>query len=300
MKKLLTVLAVMFAFTLTSFSQNTVNTANWFLFVDNVLSSDTLFDVTFNPNDPGAPSGDGFVIVVFNDNLYDNVTVSASMVYYGIDITPSYADPINMKGIGWFKMNYTAQNPGTAAIYVTTTSYVTPEFTVADTLLAYNSGYDAGYNVGFPAGVASVDTQSYFDSGVASVDTQSYFDSGVASVDTSIYFYNGQLSINLDSIFEVGFLYGKSTDVVNIIEDASFNVYPNPVTIGDVVTVTTSSFTINVDVYNAIGQKIHSEPNNNTFSTAGFEKGLYLLVVTDDDGNVITDADRKTAKIIVR
>jgi len=295
MKKLMILLVVLFAFTLTSFSQKTVNTANWYLFVDNVLSSDTLFDVTFNPTNPATPSSEGFVIVVFNNKLYDNVSVSASMVYYGIDITPSYIDPVNMKGIGWFKMNYTAQNPGSAYIYVNTTSYVAPKYTAADTLSAFNNGessvdIDYYFNNGYDAGV---------NVGVASVDTTIYFNNGVASVDTLIYFYNGQLSINIDSIFEVGFLYGKSTDVVNIIEDATFSVFPNPVNQGDNVTVSTSSFTVNVDVYNTIGQLVHKE-NGNIFSTNGFEKGLYVLVITDDDGNVITDTNRKTAKIIVR
>jgi len=291
MKNLMMILAVMFAFTLTSFSQSNVIGNTTFLLYDGTTDFTDGFTVSLNPVYPDFPYAEGVMVITF-DNIIDFTSVTngnlismTNQTEMSLDNGADYAIKFNYDQLvtGTVMINY---NPNTVFTFLTE----------QDTVDAYNNG------------VASVDVDEYFNDGydagfnvgVASVDTQEYFDAGVASVDTSIYFYNGQLSINLDSIFEVGFLYGKSTDVVNIIEDASFSVYPNPVTEGEVVTVSTSSFTVNVDVYNTVGQLVHSVENNNTFSTSGFENGLYVLVVTDSDGNVITDADRKTAKIIVR
>ena len=54
-----------------------------------------------------------------------------------------------------------------------------------------------------------------------------------------------------------------------------------------------------VDVYNTIGQKVFTSTET-VFTTSTLEKGLYILIVTNSDGYVVTDTNRHTAKIIVQ
>ena len=291
MKKIIGIFTVLFATVAMTFGQTTIQdgaqTVGFFLNGDTdgltvgwnkesktiVITYDV--PVTVVSIDSEGENGLGDITSTTHKSIGDNGHYSTVLVY-------------NDWGGGLFTDNYV----------ITASDFDIPQFTTTDTTTAFNNG------------VASVDTDAFYtngwNDGVASVvcdfneqDTINAFNNGVASVDTSVYFYNGLLSVNLDSVFQAGVDYGQSTtNVVDFVIDNTLNVYPNPVTQGDNVTIECFDFN-KVDVYNTVGQLVHTSTST-SLSTSNLEKGLYVLVISNFDGNVVVDSNNKTAKLLVR
>jgi hypothetical protein len=140
------------------------------------------------------------------------------------------------------------------------------------------------------------DTIDAFYNGLASAP-ECVQDFTQADIDQA--FIDGILSVNIDSAFQAGVEYGQnSTDIVDFVIDNTLSVYPNSVTQGQDVNINCFDFN-KVDVYNTVGQIVHTSTSP-TLSTSTLETGLYVLIISDFNGNVIVDSNNKTTKLIVR
>ena len=205
MKKILGILAIMFTFVITSFSQNEINGTMFNLTVDGVPSTD--FMVTYNSQDQFNTMGPGVLLVLFNNpmDIVDFQGNDAISINYIEDVV--YTEPKLGIGIKAIKVDYHTINMG--EINIVTTSfdediYLATKFNTQDTLNSWNMGMEIGIEYGFKEGITSVDTMKYYNMGIESIDTMKYYNMGIESIDTETIYNTGIASVNIDSIYQSG------------------------------------------------------------------------------------------------
>jgi hypothetical protein len=292
MKKIMTFLAIMFVSLTMSFGQNTVTNGGTVTFVIS--------------NSGAAPTTNLVATLDVNHNtislVYDFPITITSIT--GVSSTIGSTSILTHKSFG---------NNGIYSTIITNTSsigfssgYITinydifdvPEFTANDTLVAYNNGvasvpactvncditandtlvaYNNGYSIGFKAGVASVPACT-----IDQNDLDEAYDNGLeAGVD---------LTVNAND-YQSGFEAGKQTcgtsGVAQTALEMGVSVYPNPVQVGNNITIDCDNFS-NVVVLNIMGQVVNTVSTSNIVSTSDLTTGVYFLNVSDTDGNVST------------
>ncbi len=76
--------------------------------------------------------------------------------------------------------------------------------------------------------------------------------------------------------------YGTCTyDAIEENKDSEISIYPNPV--GDRVIIEGIEVA-EVDVYNALGQRVRTVQSTNEINVSGLQEGVYLLFITDAKG----------------
>tara|TARA_R110002012_G_scaffold160895_2_gene322903 strand:- start:14201 stop:15916 length:1716 start_codon:yes stop_codon:yes gene_type:complete len=110
--------------------------------------------------------------------------------------------------------------------------------------------------------------------------------------------FTGSFALHTDAnaslLFSPGLLVNGSTLSVDLFIANSFNVYPNPITDGYVNITSKNSGTIEVVVFDAIGQLIsNSKLINNKLNVSELNTGIYFLKVTQNNNT-------NTKKIIIR
>jgi len=305
MKKLFGLLAIMFTFVMTSFSQNQINETNFNLIVDGISSTEFL--VTYNPQDQFNPMGAGVLLVHF-DNPLESIDFQCDGIIGVNNMLDYYTEPKLGVGINMIRIDYHMMGAGEVNIIATSFDediYLATKFNAQDTLNSWNDAMIIGIEYGLKEGIASVDTDSIYLAGVNSVDTTMYINKGINSViipecNLDAAYLEGQMSVNMDSIdifYNVGFADGQlksaqTTSMKSTTLDIGLSAYPNPVDNGTDVTIDCFDF-LKVDVYNISGVKMFTTESHYV-STNNLTKGVYVFVVWDRNNN--TDI----TKIIVK
>ncbi|PVW15614.1 T9SS type A sorting domain-containing protein [Marixanthomonas spongiae] len=73
--------------------------------------------------------------------------------------------------------------------------------------------------------------------------------------------------------------------------DSEFVIYPNPTT--GVLTVSSKTSIVQIEIYNQLGQVLQSSSNENTIDITKLNSGIYLAKIKDDNGNT---ASKKIVK----
>lgn len=326
MKKLLAILTILIATTAMSFSQKMLNGVEFYLYIDDVQSSE--FDVYFNPDGSTAYAGE--LIITF-DSYVTGVTIHEGSVMVANNGLTFYSADGDTGAVYMIKIRYMAFiSGGDFTIFASYSTYVSPEFTAYDTLLAYNNGvasvpsctvtqddvdaaYTTGYDNGFDNGVASVvcdfdetDTITAWNNGfgiglsngadvdvdsIATVNYNDGFDNGF-----DVGFDNGaDLTVNADD-YQAGWEAAKETCGTSGISitsaDMGVSVYPNPVNNGGVVTIDCPNF-YKVVILTITGQVIDTYSTTEV-STTGLDNGVYFFNIFDTDENAYV------SKVLVR
>ena len=269
MKKFMTVLTILFVFTLGMFAQKVAITTNFNLMIDDtfVPANNDLFDVTYNPISLSNPNGGGFVIVNFYD-VFDNVILdnigAAFMIH---DEVFSYADSDNSKGCYMVRINYQVSSDNDVMIKVNTSTYVAPQFSGQDTVNSYDNGYNKG--------------QDEFVCDFTQDDVTESYENGVV--------FGTDLTVNVND-YQAGFEAGKESCGTNGVSMSSDNmgvsVYPIPS--NGYVSVDCPNIS-KVVILTITGQIINTVTDNfNNISTTELVTGVYFFNVHDTDGNAST------------
>jgi hypothetical protein len=72
---------------------------------------------------------------------------------------------------------------------------------------------------------------------------------------------------------------------IPLVKDSQFSVYPNPTT-GELHVTCHVSLVTNIEVFDMMGRKIHSQSHGNKIDASAFPKGLYLLKIYAENGQV--------------
>ncbi len=78
-----------------------------------------------------------------------------------------------------------------------------------------------------------------------------------------------------------------NTSVREIQASAIVNLYPNPM--GDVLNIDTQENTKNIKIFNTIGKVVFEGTNEKTVNTKYFERGLYVVQLTFENGKSLTE-----------
>ena len=118
MKKIMTVITVLFATVAMTFGQQVCNGTTFGLKVDGVNVPD--FDVTYNPDNK-------YIILVYRD-LLDNVELTPTGAIFQPTLTHTYSDNINNVGIVMTKINYVGFLSGYEVYFTaSSSSYTIPQ-----------------------------------------------------------------------------------------------------------------------------------------------------------------------------
>ncbi|RYE24677.1 MAG: T9SS type A sorting domain-containing protein [Sphingobacteriales bacterium] len=106
------------------------------------------------------------------------------------------------------------------------------------------------------------------------------WETGFIAMDTAIYFVAND-GTHGDEVWKLG----VPTAVGNVTATAAnIKVYPNPTT--GMVTIYTNGATLQAEVYNAVGQLVHTAVvNNAAINLQSHTQGVYYIVLKDNSGN---------------
>jgi len=269
MKKIMTVLAVLFVFAATTFGQTNIVKNTTFMLNNGSTLTENLSVAVF-PSTPGYPEEGGEMVITF-DNIVDFTSVNENGA---MDFNTPTELALENGAAYAIKFDYNSLVTGTVLInYNSNTVY--EFFTKEDTLSAYENGevvgYTDGHSEGFIAGVESVpevDTMSIWSNG---------YDSGVVEGENT----------SSEDAYNAGYTDGTNSSTgINDFAVTNLNVYPNPANTSGTVTIDCDDFN-NVKVLTITGQEIFSSTSNilnvSDFTTT---TGYYVLVIEDMGFNV--------------
>ena len=253
MKKIMTILTIMFAVVLSTFGQSKIKNSQFYLFDGTNVS--TNLTVTINPTNFSDIEGGGTIVIMFDD----------------------FIDYQSIDGIG--TTNLTKMQLDNGAVYGIKFDYVF--------LSTTNKNINYNPNTVFTF-ITEQDTVDSYNNGIASVDTSTFYDNGVASVvvDTMSIWNNGY-SVGKSDGYDDGYTDGvNGTNSVNDFAVTNLNVYPNPSNTSGTVTIECDDFN-NVKVFTITGQEVFSSTSNiinvSDFTTS---TGVYVLMIEDNGFNV--------------
>lgn len=265
MKKIMTLLTVLFAIVAMTFGQPTIENTTFYLNNGTNLQTDG-FTIGVDPTYPGVVVAKGVMTILFDTPL-DFVSVDNDK----IGVTNLTTKQLPNGAVYAVTFDYEDMMSGDVIINCNTNTEFSDLFLQTD--------IDEAFNNGVTIGVESVNVDSIYQSG---------YNDGTEDLNI--------IESNIEDIIEN---YLTTNSINGSIVDNFLTIGPNPVEVGHTVTVNSSETDIDITVYNVAGQVQSINSFGNTFSTDNLTSGMYIVLIKKGD-KIITNSDNDTFKLIVR